>query len=42
MAGRGRGVEDTPQIPLSEYRVGDAGYLLRTKPLAWYRSAGAP
>jgi hypothetical protein len=32
--------EFTPQIPNSEYRVGDAGYGLANKPLEWYRSAG--
>ena len=32
--------EFTPQIPNGEYRVGDAGYLLANRPLAWYRAAG--
>ena len=32
--------EFTPQISNSDYRVGDAGYLLANKPLAWYKSVG--
>ena len=32
--------EFTPQIPNDKYRVACVGYLLASKPLKWYRSAG--